>query len=235
MTIDELVEKIRVRLGHRLLDIELADDDIKECISDAADLFSRRHYSGTERKLYMLNLNQNDVTYTLPDYIHSVVSYYKFNEFNTPTLQRLVLTELNIMYESSNLINFAVFKDYIKTVERVLMPQYDFDYNELTRRLTFRHRPHQDAKGNDVMYLEVFTDLSKTDLETIYDNNWFIRYTTELSRLKWSTIVGKYDKRLTNNAKYNYERMYDMAMTNIEKLENELERTLSLPCDFFTD
>lgn len=235
MTIDELVEKIKIRLGHTLLDIELADDDIKECVADATDLFSRKHYSGTERKLYKLDLNDTDVTYTLPDYIHSVTGYYKMNEFNTPQLSHLILSELNLLFENSNLMNFMVFKDYIKTVEKTLMPNYDFDYNELTRRITFRHRPNPDDLNNNIMYLEVYTDLSKTDLETIYDNNWFIRYSTELSRLKWSTIVGKYDKKLTNNARYNYERIYDMAMTNIEKLENELDRTLSLPCDFFYD
>jgi hypothetical protein len=235
MDLNALIAKIKVRLGGTLLDIELADEDITECINDATDLFSRRHYSGTERKLYVLNLDATSVTYTLPNYIHSVSGYYKFNEFNTPTLQRLVLTELNVMYESSNLINFAVFKDYIKTVEKVLMPQYDFDYNELTHRLTFRNRPHEGGTGGDIIYLEVYTDLSKTDLETIYDNNWFLRYATELSRLKWSTIVGKYDKKLTNNAKYNYERMYDMANENIQKLEDELNMQLSLPIDFLVD
>jgi hypothetical protein len=232
MTQDELIAKIRTRLGIELIDVELTDDQIKECIGDASDKFVRRHFNGTERGLYKLDIIEGQMTYTLPNYIHAVTAYYKFNEFSTPNLQRLVLTELNIMYESSNLINFAVFKDYIKTIEKILMPNYDFNYNNTTKKLFFRHKPVIEPF---LIYLEIYTDVSQTDVNSMYDNQWFIKYSTELSRLRWSQIVGKYTKRLTNGAEYNFELMYSQAREELDKLENELEMQMSNIIDFFVD
>jgi hypothetical protein len=232
MTQAELIEKIKLRLGIELIDVELTDDEIKECIGDATDKFVRRHYNGSERSVYKLDIVLGQMQYKLPDYIHAVTSYYKFNEFSTPNLQRLVLTELNIMYESSNLINFAVFKDYIKTIEKILMPNYDFTYNSTTKNIFFRHKPVIEPFE---IYLEVFTDVSQTDAESMYDNQWFIKYSTELSRLRWAQIVGKYTKKLTNGAEYNYEFMYNQAVDAIEKLEEELETQFANIIDFFVD
>lgn len=228
----QLIEKIKVRLGIELLDVELTDDQIKECIEDASDKFVRRHYSGTSRSVYKLDITLNESEYSLPDTIRSVASYYKFNEFTTPNLQRLVLTELNIMYESSNLINFQVFKDYMKTIERVLMPNYDFDFNEVTHKIRFRHKPVIDPLE---IHLEVYTDVSKTDVEAMYENRWFIKYTTELARREWSDIVGKFTKRLTNGALVNFELMYDKAIREIDRLEDELDNQLSGIIDFYVD
>jgi len=232
MNMQQFTERIRVRLGNGQIRVNLTEDDIYETIQDALEFFTRYHHDGTQDAVYHLDMTDKEQTlFILPDYVQNVLSYFKQNQFNTPALQRLVLTELNIMYESSNLINFAAFKDYIKTVEKVLMPQYDFDFNTTTRQIQFLNRPYEDPQ----IFLHVLLNQTGSNLSQVLDNRWLLRYATELARRKWADVLGKTTKATLNGVRFNFQEMWNNADERIMKLEDELKDELMTPPLFFVD
>jgi hypothetical protein len=228
MLISELITNIKTRLGSPAINIEVTDEQVTILISDVLQKFIEFHFDGLDEGYYILTTEVNKQSYILPNNVYSVLDAASstlisagdpillspYNYTDISTTQRDIV-DLTVFRE-----NFAAYRSEMKEMVR-------FEFNSTTHILKFLEIP------TTVRTVAFRCHLVPTDLESIYENRWFQKYATALTKLQWGNNLAKYTGGLLpSGASLNFDRIIDDAKQQIEELEEELETTYQEPVDF---
>jgi hypothetical protein len=86
----------------------------------------------------------------------------------------------------------------------------------------------------DYYIIECYRILDPDQYPDIYKDRWLMAYATELLRRQWGENLMKYQGvSLLGGITLNGGEIYQKALDNIEKLEQQVHDEFQLPCDFF--
>ncbi len=154
---------IKRRLGEPVINVEIADEQIYDCIDDTVQLFMERHYDGSERVFIKRFITRNHVLsgkIDIPANIVSIVNILaKPNGFQSAWI--FDNARWNIMDEirrqrkgfSGSLSYFYISIGYIDMLRNMLSPMHDFDFNytahEMIPHFRFSDMGSTNLYGND--------------------------------------------------------------------------------------
>lgn len=230
----ELKQYILRKLGSPVINIEITDDQLEDCIDEALEDFHEEHYGGTFIGYLPFTLTAGATAYQLDDNVQEVVQIITSDDvtFNWRGDDPLLISAFYLGNEHYSLYkhdlvsvevyrqNFKMFADYFEIPIR-------FDYNSTTRRLYLATEPEND--------MDVFLRVFQSDDDQVagyLKDGWVKAYATALARLQWGDNLSKYDgANLPGGATFNYAGIIERAQGDIERLKEELEDKFSLPID----
>lgn len=229
MNLTQLKENIKYRLGSPVIMIEMTEEQMDICISDALDKYYQYNANGFQKGIYVLSLVNGTSEYTLPNNIESVI-YYIDNGNSTgglPSFKKLFGESLLFSAPNMDLIGYAMSNAYIREANLLLSPKYDYAFNRLTKNIKFLS-----AVDTTVIALYVNMNMSE-DIESIYSDSWFQKYSSCLCKIQWASNIGKYDQSFISGTKLNYSEIMQQGLDAKEKLEEELYENLNTQPMFF--
>lgn len=166
---EDLKTWILRKLGHPLIKIELTDDQLEMSIDDALEEFNRYYqydtnYFGTELQNYEYYEGETDTLsgqieeakfdegITLPPNVASVVNIYEtlsgmaggindlFSMQNT-MLNMGMMPDFHSIHKTGGWVNYHVAMESIELTKKMTGGGFQFDYNEVTRKLKLSPNP----------------------------------------------------------------------------------------------
>ena len=152
MTKDELVEKIKMRLGHPMVKIELTSPMIYEAIDYATDRFTTVAIGNAVREDYMtMVLSAGQSVYPLPDNVTEIVDFVDGagaggvgGKINTLfTIENYFYSQGMLANTRSpfDLIGYHIALDFMETLQRYVHSNYIWKYNRFDNALTIDPAP----------------------------------------------------------------------------------------------
>lgn len=251
-TSDGLKEYILNRLGNAAHEVEITDEQLSLCISEALDLFNDYHYDAYEFQFIAQQITQDDLDngyFIPPDNIYEVIYCLKVsglsgnvNVVGWPKGLGLPHNFMSMGYGgwvaggfgtlSGNgygpgSSSYFLMKTRLADIDFSLYPGSPIRYNRHERKLYLENKNELSLGGYIVYYAKVVSD-------KVWNNGWLKRYATELCRLQWGINLSKYDNiTLPGGATINVDRIIQMAEDKIEKLKEELYENYTEPPQFF--
>lgn len=217
MTKQQLMEKVKRRLGYPLVKVELDNSQILDHIDYARSQYIKWATGrATHECFFTVMLSAGQYMYDMPSGVVEVVNY---TVDSMGGVNRLFTIE-NHLYQQGNfnifltggnsLISYHIGLDFLKTLKRYTVDAYNYKYHQYTNQLEIQPPP---PSGNSLIVdgeiydspgwilvqaymIEGSTVSEDWDLESfslnLFNEPWILDYVTALSKISLGIVRNKF-------------------------------------------
>lgn len=227
------------QLGAPVIKINIAPEQIDDRIEEAIQVYRERHYDATEESWLVYQLTQNDVDngyITLDKEIavveemmpESIISHN--GDFMTWQYQATIGAFTNL--RQFDMLNYHMTMQNLAQIAEALPSHNRVVHTKHKNRLMFRS-PSMLREG-ETIFLKVFKYIDPEEFTDMYNDKWLKHYSTALIKRQWGNNLKKHEGVvLLGGVTLNGQKIYDEAVEEIDKLEEQLSESYELPTDFF--
>jgi hypothetical protein len=225
------------KLGKPVIEINVDDDQVDDRVDEALRYWYDYHFDGSERVYYKHAITETDVEnkyITLPENIIGAVSIFSMGD---PSIRSDDLFNiryqiaLNDLYTLTNvsLIPYYMVMEHLALMNELLVGKQPIRYSRHKDRL------HVDMDWNTVaigefLLVEAYEVIDPEVYTDGYNDRWLQNYATTLIKEQWGSNLTKFTgMSLPGGVQFNGEKIYDDAVAERRKLEDEMISSYSLP------
>lgn len=227
ITRDDLVEYIKARLGHPVIDLELELCERNGlghahlAIQDSLDWMFRHSQDEADYKDFMvLKLRRGIVEYILPEDVSDVIEaqatwgngYTPWMSFDVGAGESLVATT---GWAQFDLVTYVAAMRYLADVKKLVGVQYTLNYHPHERKLRVKPHPKEDR----YVMVEVYR---KDSLSEIFNMVNFRDLCVARTRYIWGSILAKDDVSLPGGGRVNGESILSLAKEELKVAEERI-------------
>jgi hypothetical protein len=227
-------------LGAPVLEINVDDDQLEDRLDESLEYWRQYHYDGIERMYMKYQITQTDITnkyIPIPDLVYGITRVIPVT--NTTSSKNLFDLQyqlrLHDLYDltSVSIVYFKNIMSHIALLDHELNGPQTFRFNRLQNRLYIDIDWTWEVKEGSFVVVECYRALDPDAFTRVWNEAWFKKYTTALFKKQWATNIKKFSGiQLPGGVTLDGDKLYDEAIAEIEKLEDELQNK-SAPLDFF--
>jgi len=143
---------------------------------------------------------------------------------------------LNELYEftSSSYQYYWIARTHIRMLELILIGQNPVRFSKHMNRLYIdMHWNAPEVPSNTFIMVECTRVIEPADFPKVYNDEWLKEYSTQLIKKQWGENMKKYGNyTLPGGMVINGQGIYEEAMADIIRLEEQMRDTWELPPDF---
>jgi hypothetical protein len=234
---DEFKEYCLRKLGKPVLEINVDDDQIDDRVDESLKYYYDYHFDGSEKIYYKHLITEQDKVnkyITLPDNIIGAVKIFPIGD---PVVGHQDL--FNIRYQialndlytltSVSLIPFYMTMQHLALIQQIIVGQKPIRYNRHTNRL-YVDMDWNVHTGATYLLVEAYMVVDPDVFTDAWGDRWLQEYCTAKIKYQWGTNLTKFTGlELPGGIKFNGEKILDDAKQEIDKLEQEMISSYSLP------
>jgi hypothetical protein len=248
-TRQELKDYCLRSLGAPVIEINVDDQQVEDRIDEALRYFIDWNSFASEKRYYKYQVTAQDKTngYINTDSIavdgEKIISISRVfqvgfnlqinNVFNV-RYQMALNDFYGLRTGQMNLNYFVSTMQYIEMLQQLLDPEKQTTFSRYANKLTI-HMNWQDFNTGQFLLIEAYTSLDPDTYSEIYDDPMLKKYATALIKRQWGANLSKYDGiPLPGNITFNGGRIYQEALEEITKIEEDVLLKYQEPPDFIT-
>ena len=237
------------RLGHPVIEINVDDEQVSDRIDDALEFFAEYHFDGVEKVFLKHTITQDDIdneNIAMSDPadpvggpvigIRRVLPVPNFNAFQTGFFNeefQLRLQDLNT-FTGSSLINWQMSLQNFSMVDHLFTVNPTVLFNRRQNKLFIETDWAQKFDAGDWLIIEAYRVLDPTTNTEVYNDLFLKKYCTALIKRQWGENLKKFEGvQLPGGVTLNGKTIYDEAVDEINKIEEEMNLKWELPPDGF--
>ena len=228
---DELFNYVDKRLGGGIVDVELDPDHYEVAYDKALSTYRQRAQNAYEESYNVVELQENQNTYTLPTEVSSVRQVFRrtmgdstgpysssFDPFSSATLNVYLLN----YSQAGGLATYDMYTQYVEMAARMFGGYMNYTLNPVTKVLSLVRDPK--SSGEQIL---LWTYNQKPEIVLLQDNamkQWLRDYTFAASKMiigeareKFASIAGPQGGTALNGASLKAE-----ANAEMDRLIDEL-------------
>ena len=223
-------------LGKPVLEINVDDDQVEDRIDQALRYFWDYHFDGSEKTYYKHQVTAQDKInryITMPENIIGVINIFSIGDaLNTNNMFNIrYQIALNDLYTltSVSMVPYFLALQHIQMLEQLLVGQQPLRYNRHMNKLNI-DMDWNKLDDNDFLIIEAYEIVNPDTYTDAWGDRWLLQYTTALIKKQWGTNLTKFNGiQLPGGVTFNGEKIYNDAHDEIEKYEEEMSKSYSLP------
>jgi hypothetical protein len=242
LKVPELKQYMLRNLGHPVVEVEVDDTQLDDCIDEALKTFTESHYDACNIGFLAVEVSVGVKEYILPESIQSVIEVMNIQGVGSSSLwvddePLLVLRPggggggyggFNEPDGFFDITSVEVYRQRMSLWEDAYKIHILYEYNEVTKKLSFPEAP----KTNGTRMLHVVQSAVDEDDGSVSDSLWLKKYSVALARIQWGVNLGKYEgAQLPGGASFNYQAITEKGESDKETLLTELEEKYTEPPD----
>jgi len=224
------------KLGKPVIEINVDQDQVDDRVDEALSYYWDYHFDGTERTFFKHQLTADDMTnkyITVPENIIGVINIFDIGDaLSTNNLFNIRYQfALNEIYDLSNynLSNYYLAMQHIQFLEELLVGKQPIRYNRHVNKL---HIDMDWAKVEEGHYIiaEAYQVVDPNTYADVWKDRWLQNYATAKIKYQWGSNLTKFEgMQLPGGVQFNGMQILQDSQTEIEKLEEDMITSYSLP------
>jgi len=239
------------RLGFPVIELNLDDDQIEDRIDDALQYWQDYHFDGTQKVYYIKAIDQNDINNKYLDMTEArdssnnaldiigvtrifpvTDSQASINMFDLRYQLRL-----NELYDftSASYINYTLTQQHLRSLEIMFSGEVPIRFQRHMQRLFIDWAwGYSEAPIGTHVIAECYANIDPTIYERVWNDRWLKEYATALIKRTWGNNLKKFAGiQLPGGITLNGDKIYEEAIAEIEKLEQEMQLEYGAPLEWF--
>ena len=237
------------RLGHPVIEINVDDEQISDRIDDALEFFAEYHFDGVEKVYLKHTITQTDIDnewIPMDDPaspvggpvigVRRVLPVPNFNAFQTGFFNeefQLRLQDLNT-FTGTSLLNWQMSLQNFRMVDYLFTVNATVLFNRKQNKLYLETDWAGKFSVDDILIIEAYRILDPSQYAEVYNDIFLKKYCTALIKRQWGENLKKFEGvQLPGGVTLNGKTIYDEAIDEINKIEEEMNLKWELPPDGF--
>jgi hypothetical protein len=225
------------RLGAPLLEINVDDDQIEDCIEIAFQYYYDYHYDATEKVYLAHQVTAEDIEnkyVTIPDAVIGINNIFPIgNSYSTNNLFNMrYQLALNDLFA----FNYGPFAPYYMAMQNVALAEELFvgkqslRFNRHINRLYIDMAWGEKTIVGEYFIIEGYQKINPDTFTDVYNDRWLQRYCTAQIKKQWGENLKKFEGiSMPGGVSFNGQKIWDEATEELATLEAEVINTYSLP------
>ena len=231
------------KLGAPVIQINVDDDQVEDRIDEALQYYYDYHFDGIEKYFFKHQVTQEDKDngyIQLPPEA-GIIGITRIYPIGDPSMRSDDIFNiryqiaLNDLYNltSVSMVPYYLTMEHLALIQEILVGKQPIDFNRHTDRVYVRMGWEKPAIGEYLMF-ETYRKLNKDEYSDIWSDRWLQNYATVLVKEQWGSVLTKFvDGQLVSGMRFNGEKIYNDAVAERKKLEDEMIYTFSTPPEMF--
>lgn len=225
------------KLGKPVIEINVDDDQVEDRIDESLKYYYDYHFDGSEKIYYKHQVTDTDKAnkyITLPENIIGAVRIFPIAD---PTVGSQDL--FNIRYQialndlytltSVSMVPYYMVMQHLALIQEIIVGQQPIRYNRHTNKLYVDMSWDKIDTGHFLL-VEAYEVINPDTFTDAWGDRWLQEYCTQKIKYQWGTNLTKFTGlQLPGGVQFNGEKIMDDAQAAIEKLEDEMINSYSLP------
>jgi hypothetical protein len=225
------------RLGAPLLEINVADEQVEDCIEIAFQYYYDYHYDATEKVYLAHQVTQTDIDnkyLSIDDSVIGVINILPLgNSYSTNNLFNL---RYQIALNDLFAFNTGPFAPYYMALQNVALAEELFVGKQAIRFQRHSNKLYIDIYWGEKVVLgeyiivEAYQKINPDTYTDVYNDRWLQRYCTAQIKKQWGENLKKFEGlSMPGGITFNGQKIWDEATDEIQAIEAEMISTYSLP------
>jgi hypothetical protein len=237
---DGLIDHAMRALGAPVIEINVDEDQVEDRIDDALQYYQMYHDDAILRTYFKHQLTQQNIDdsyIAIPDSITSVTKLLQHGNNGGDSLFDMGYhMRLNDVFQLNGL--GSQIGSYVQRMENLEMIDQQINTTELLRFNRHMNRLHIDEGFDglgvgDFIVVEGYEIVDPQTYTDVYNDMFLKRYVTALIKKQWGANMMKFDGfTLPGGITMNGRQMFEDAVEEITKLEEEMQLAWQMPDDF---
>lgn len=242
---ETLIQYCLRALGEPVLEVNIDDDQIEDRIDEALQFYQEYHSDAVKRVFVKHQITSDDITnkyITLPE---SLISIFRVFPISSASMggtdmfslkYQMHMNDLYSLRKGGGLLEYEMTKQYMNTIDMVI--------NGMSQQITFtRHMNRLSIEVNweetglvegIFIILEGYQVLDPNAYPDVYNDMMLKKHSIALLKKQWGQNLVKFEgMQLPGGVTISGRALYEDAMNDIQKIEEEYDTRYSLPPDFF--
>ena len=239
------------RLGFPVIEINVDDDQVNDRIDDALQYWQDYHFDGLQKVYYIKALLQTDIDQRYLDLSSStdaqgnpmeIVGITRIfpisdSQSNINMFDLRYQLRLNELYDftSASYINYTLTQQHLRTLEIMFTGEVPIRFQRHMQRLYIDWNwGASEAPVGQVVIAESYAAINPDVYNRVWNDRWLKEYATALIKRDWGNNMKKFGGlQLPGGVMLNGKETWDEATSEIERLEQEMEKNYGAPLEFF--
>lgn len=240
------------RLGFPTIEINVDDDQVEDRIDDALQYWQDYHFDATQKVYYIRTIDATDVSNKYINLDPTVTLDSQGNSVNIIGVTRVFplsdsinsanmfdlryQLRLNELYDftSASYINYTLTMQHLRSLEIMFVGEVPIRFQRHMHRLYCDWGWGSAVKAGTVVIAECYALIKPEDFIAVWNDRWLKEYATALIKRNWGSNLMKFQGvQLPGGVMLNGETLYNDAVKDIEKLEEEMQTKYELPVEFY--
>lgn len=236
-----MIEYCLRRLGHPVLEVNVDPDQIEDRIDDAFQMYQQFHTDATEHVFFSYQLQNSDMSakyVTLPNSMISVIGIVPLSTmkgagmFNIDYQTRM--SDWDAFYSGGSIMGYDIMMQHIDLLDFEFDTKFRYQFNPHQHKLFVEWKWGTDVNVGDWIVVEGYQVLDPDAYTDVWNDKWLKKYATALIKRQWGENLMKFrGTALLGGLTLNGGEIFQDALNEIEKLEEDLQNTYQLPPTFF--
>jgi hypothetical protein len=132
-------------------------------------------------------------------------------------------------YGAIDLLNYAMVKSYLETLDYMINPDAQIRFNKKNRRL-YLDIDLGEVTENHYILIDCYREVDPQSATSVYNDPWLKRYTTSLIKRQWGQNLIKFQGvKLPGGLEMNGRQLFDDAQRELEDHEEKLMTEYAMP------
>jgi hypothetical protein len=225
------------RLGAPVIEINVDDLQVEDCIEVALQTYYDYHFDGTEKVFLARQITEEDRQnkyLTIPEEIIGIINIFDIGtSFGTNNLFNLrYQIALNDLYSFTT----GPFAPYYMALQNVALAQELFigkqalRYNRHINKLYIDMNWTEKVNIGEYIVIEAYAIVDPNEHPDVWNDRWLQKYTIAQIKRQWGNNTKKFEGiQMPGGVTFNGQQIYNEAVEEIEKMDEELISSYSLP------
>lgn len=225
------------KLGAPVIEINVDDDQLEDRIDEALRYYWDYHFDGSQMIYYKHQITAQDRInkyIILPDNIIGAVSIFSIAD---PSVRADDL--FNIRYQialndlytltSVSMIPYYMVMEHLALITEMLVGKQPIRYNRHQNKL-YIDMDWNSLRDGEFILVQAYEVVDPELFYEVWADRWLQNYTTQKFKYQWGTNLTKFTGlQLPGGVQFNGEKILDDAERALDKMEQEMISSYSLP------
>lgn len=225
------------KLGAPVIEINVDDDQVDDRIDEALRYYWDYHFDGSEKIYYKHQITEEDRQnkyITLPENINGAVSVFPIGD---PMVRSDDLFNiryqiaLNDLYSltSVSMVPYYMVMEHLALVSEMLVGRQPIRYSRHKDRL-YVDMDWQAYNVGEFLLVEAYEVIDPVVYTDAWNDRWLQNYATALIKRQWGSNLTKFTgMSLPGGVQFNGDKIYNDAVDEVAKMEQEMISSYSMP------
>jgi hypothetical protein len=225
------------RLGYPVIDINVSTEQIDDRIDDSLLYYHDYHFDGSERillKHQVTQQNMDDSYIQMGQDIIGVVDLLPLNSSSSSSslFNLNYQIHLNDMYytQATPLLPYYMVKMQLANLHKMFVGEQPLRYNRHVNKLHIDMDWGSRLAAGDYIVIDCYRIADPEIYSDVWNDRWLQRYATAQIKRQWGQNLIKFEgMQLPGGVQFNGQKIHDDAVEEINRLEEEMITSYSLP------
>jgi hypothetical protein len=237
-------------LGFPVIEINVDDDQLEDRIDDAIQYWQDYHFDGLQKIYYVKSVNSTDISNKYIDLnnvvdssnvaldIVGVTRIFPLQD-SQATINMFDLRyqlRLNELYDftSASYVNYTLTQQHLRSLEMMFTGEVPIRFNRHMKKLLIDWAwGASECPAGSIVVAECYAAIDAGLYNRVWNDRWIKEYATELIKRTWGNNLKKFSGlQLPGGVTLNGDKIYEEAVSEIEKLEEQMESQYGAPLEF---